>query len=97
VPLPDGVDAVLAASAMESYCTLVYAVTRRVTISEGEWVVVLGAGGGIGLAAVDVARSLGARVVAVASTGERRAAPAGRPGTDRRACRSGSVSATFVA
>lgn len=74
VPLPAGVDASVAACAMESYATLVFAVTRRVTIEPGEQVVVLGAGGGIGLAAVDVARSLGARVVAVASSEEKRAA-----------------------
>lgn len=74
VALPVGVDAAVAASAMESYSTLVFAVTRRVRIEPGEQVVVLGAGGGIGLAAVDVAHSLGARVVAVASSGEKRAA-----------------------
>jgi NADPH2:quinone reductase len=68
VPLPDGLDPVLAASVMESYCTLVYAVTRRVTIGAGERVVVLGAGGAVGLAAVDVAVGEGARVLAVAST-----------------------------
>ncbi|MCE3553608.1 NADPH:quinone oxidoreductase family protein [Pseudonocardia sp. RS11V-5] len=74
VPVPAGVDVAVAASAMESYATLVFAVTQRVTIAPGEQVVVLGAGGGIGLAAVDVARSLGARVVAVASSEEKRAA-----------------------
>ncbi|MCO1659805.1 zinc-binding dehydrogenase [Pseudonocardia sp. S2-4] len=74
VPLPDGVDGAVAAAAAESYATLVFAVTHRVTIGAGEWVVVLGAGGGIGLAAVDVARSLGARVVAVASSESKRAA-----------------------
>jgi NADPH2:quinone reductase len=74
VALPDGVSPAVAASALEGYSTLVFAVTRRVTIEKGEQVVVLGAGGGIGLAAVDVARSLGARVVAVASSEEKRAA-----------------------
>ena len=39
--------------------------------AEGEWVLVLGAGGGIGLAAVDVALALGARVVAAASSEEK--------------------------
>jgi NADPH2:quinone reductase len=42
-------------------------------VREGEWVVVLGAAGGVGLAAVDVARALGARVVAAASTPEKQA------------------------
>jgi NADPH2:quinone reductase len=74
VPLPDGVSAETAVTAIESYSTLVFAVTHRVAISEGERVVVLGAGGGIGLAAVDVARSLGGRVVAVASSEDKRQA-----------------------
>lgn len=72
VPLPGGVSPQIAVTAVESYSTLVFAVTQRVTIGVGEWVVVLGAGGGIGLAAVDVARSLGGRVLAVASSREKR-------------------------
>ncbi|MBC3192262.1 NADPH:quinone oxidoreductase family protein [Pseudonocardia sp. C8] len=74
VEIPAGVDPDAAATALENYGTLVFAVTHRVTIARGEWVVVLGAGGGIGLAAVDVARSLGARVLAVASSEGKRAA-----------------------
>ncbi len=72
VRVSDGVAPEVAATALESYCTLVFGVTNRVTVRSGEWVVVLGAGGGIGLAAVDVARGLGARVVAVASSREKR-------------------------
>ena len=64
----------VAASAAESYSTLVFAVTRRVAIEPGDNIVVLGGGGGIGLAAVDVPHGLGARVVAVPSTMEKRAA-----------------------
>jgi len=74
VPVPDGVDMAVAASAAENYSAMIFAVTRRVAIEPGEHVVVLGAGGSIGLAAVDVAHGLGARVVAVASTAEKRAA-----------------------
>ncbi|MFJ3772312.1 NADPH:quinone oxidoreductase family protein [Streptomyces sp. NPDC090075] len=74
VPLPAAVTPDIAAAAMESYLTLVFATTHRLTIGPGEHVVVLGAGGGIGQAAIDVARSLGARVVAVASTEDKRAA-----------------------
>lgn len=73
VPLPAGVDPDVAAAAMESYLTLVFATTHRIPIEPGEDVVVLGAGGSIGRAAIDVARSLGARVIAVASTQEKRA------------------------
>ncbi len=72
--VPDGVDPDVAASTLENYGTLLFAVTERVAIAPGEWVVVLGAGGGIGFAAVDVARSLGARVLAVASTEDKRGA-----------------------
>lgn len=74
--VPDDVDLAVAASAVESYSTLVFAVTQRVSIAPGEHVVVLGAGGGIGLAAVDVARGLGAHVIAIASSAEKRAAAA---------------------
>ncbi|MEJ2889608.1 zinc-binding dehydrogenase [Actinomycetospora aeridis] len=71
-PLSEDVDAAVAATALESYSTLLFATTHRLPITAGERVVVLGAGGGIGLAAVDVARGLGARVLAVASTEEKR-------------------------
>jgi NADPH2:quinone reductase len=74
--VPEGVDLAVVASAAESYSTLVFAVTRRVSIGAGEHVVVLGAGGGIGLAAVDVARGLGVHVIAVASSADKRAAAA---------------------
>jgi NADPH2:quinone reductase len=74
VPLPVGVSAITAVTALESYGTAEFAVTERVTISPSEWVVVFGAGGGLGLAAVDVARGLGARVIGVASSEEKRSA-----------------------
>jgi len=74
VPVPEHVPASIAASAFEGYLTLVFAVTHRVAVEKDEWVVVLGAGGGIGLAAVDVARGLGARVLGVASSADKRAA-----------------------
>lgn len=73
-PVPDGVDPAVAATALESYSTLLFAVTHRVPVGPGDHVVVLGAGGGIGLAAVDVARSRGAHVVAVASSEEKQRA-----------------------
>lgn len=72
--VPDGVEPDVASSTLENYGTLLFAVSRRVAVEPGEWVVVLGAGGGIGLAATDVVRSLGGRVVAVASTEDKRAA-----------------------
>ena len=77
VPLPDAVSFEVAASAVESYATILFALTRRATVRPGEWVQVRGAGGGIGLAAVDVARSLGAQVIAAASSQAKRAAAIG--------------------
>ena len=77
VPLPDAVTFEVAATAAESYATMLFALTRRAELRPGEWVLVLGAGGGIGLAAVDVARSLGARVIAAASSPAKRAAAMG--------------------
>ena len=68
VPVPDGLSSGQAAALIQSYATMLYAFTRRTYVTEGEWVLVLGAGGGIGLAAIDVARALGARVVAAASS-----------------------------
>ncbi len=72
--LPSTIDFLRGASFRQSYCTAWFAFTRRLELRAGETVLVTGAGGGVGLAAVDVARSLGARVFAVASTEEKRAA-----------------------
>ncbi|WP_285657145.1 zinc-binding dehydrogenase [Actinomycetospora sp. NBRC 106375] len=69
--VPQDVPGAVAATALENYSTLLFAVTRRVPVAAEDRVVVLGAGGGIGLAAVDVARSRGAHVVAVASSAEK--------------------------
>ena len=66
--MPDTVDFDQAATLIQSYCTVLFTLTRRTTLAPGEWVLVLGAGGGIGLAATDVAMALGGRVIAAAST-----------------------------
>lgn len=68
VPVPDDVSVGQAATLVQSYATMLFSLTRRTTVEPGEWVAVLGAGGGIGLAAVDLAKALGARVVACASS-----------------------------
>lgn len=70
--IPPEVSSEVAAASIENYLTVLFGTTHRVSIVDGDEVVVLGAGGGIGLAAVDVARSLGAHVIAVASTEEKR-------------------------
>jgi len=71
VAVPDVLDLGRAAALIQSYCTMLFTLTRRTTVAPGEWVLVLGAGGGIGLAAVDVATALGARVIAAASSGDK--------------------------
>ncbi len=73
VRLPDNVDFARGASFLQVYGTAWFALTHRTTVRPGEVMLVTGAGGGVGLAAIDVARSLGARVIAVASSEEKRA------------------------
>jgi NADPH2:quinone reductase len=68
VPIPNGLTFGQAAAFLQSYATMHYAYTRRTSITNGEKVLVLGAGGGIGLAAVDLAKAMGAMVVAAASS-----------------------------
>lgn len=74
--VPDGLDPIVVAGLVQSYCTAWFTMTRRMTVTASETVLVLGAGGGVGLASVDVARSLGAEVIAAASTPEKLAAAA---------------------
>ena len=73
VVLPDGIDAVTAASLSYAYGTVLHALRDRAALRPGETVLVLGAGGGAGMAALQVARIMGARVVAAASPGKHEA------------------------
>jgi NADPH2:quinone reductase len=72
--VPDGVTVGQAATIVQSYATARFALTRRMHVEPGEWVAVLGAGGGVGLATIDVAKALGANVVACASSDDKLAA-----------------------
>jgi NADPH2:quinone reductase len=74
VRVPAALDADRAAALVQSYSTMWYSLTRRTTVEPGQSVLVLGAGGGIGLAAVDIAAALGAHVIAAASSAEKLAA-----------------------
>ena len=74
VPMPDTLEFGAGAALLQSYCTMLFTLTRRTTLAPGEWVLVLGAGGGVGLAAIDVAVALGGRVIAAASTPDKLAA-----------------------
>jgi NADPH2:quinone reductase len=72
-PLPDGVAAEVAASFRANYLTALYALSARASLGAGEQLLVLGAAGGTGIAAVQIGRLLGARVIAAASTPDKRA------------------------
>lgn len=70
-PIPDGLSMVEAAGFRVTYMTAYHSLVTAGGIQPGDWVVVLGAAGGVGTATVDVAVRLGARVIAVASSPER--------------------------
>jgi NADPH:quinone reductase-like Zn-dependent oxidoreductase len=65
--IPAGVDYADAAGFGVTYRTAYHALRSVAQVGHGDWVVVLGAAGGVGLAAVDLAVTLGARVLAAAS------------------------------
>ena len=67
-------DAARAATFTQSYSTSLFALRDRAQAAPGETVLVLGAGGGVGLAAIGVARALGCRVLGVASSIDKREA-----------------------
>jgi NADPH2:quinone reductase len=71
VRIPDRLSYGQAATMTQSYATAWFAMTRRVSVAPDEWVLVLGAAGGVGLAAMDVARARGAKVIAAASTDDK--------------------------
>jgi NADPH2:quinone reductase len=64
-----------AAGFLVSYCTALFAFDNRGGITgKGETILVLGAGGGVGLAAIDLAKAMGCFVIACASSAEKRGA-----------------------
>lgn len=71
--IPDDIGFDVAAAMTIAYGTSYHALVQRAGIAEGETLLVLGASGGVGAAAVDIGRALGAEVIAVASTGDKRA------------------------
>jgi len=73
-PIPAALDSARAAAFGQSYCTALFALRDRAHLQAGETVLVLGAGGGVGLATIDVARALGAHPIGAASTEAKRAA-----------------------
>ncbi len=71
VKVPDGVPLDAAAGLTVTYGTTLHALAGRARLAEGETLAVLGAAGGVGIAAVEIGRLMGARVVAVASSAEK--------------------------
>ncbi|OBI86691.1 NADPH:quinone oxidoreductase family protein [Mycobacterium sp. 1245805.9] len=69
--IPDGADFASAAAFGVTYRTAYHALRSIAEVAQGDWVVVLGAAGGVGLAAVDLAVAMGARVLAAASSREK--------------------------
>ncbi|MFN4354805.1 NADPH:quinone oxidoreductase family protein [Parvibaculum sp.] len=74
IPVPANMSAEAAAGFIVSYCTALYGFADCGHLREGETVLVLGAAGGVGMAAIDVAKAMGAKVIAAASTDEKRKA-----------------------
>ena len=70
-PLPKELPFHVAGGMFMVYTTSFHALVQRANIKNGDEVLVLGASGGVGLAAVDIARAYGARVVAAVSTKEK--------------------------
>jgi NADPH2:quinone reductase len=71
LPMAAGMDFETAASLLLTYGTMDHGLRDRGQLRAGETVLVLGASGGIGLASIEIARALGARVIAAASSDER--------------------------
>jgi NADPH:quinone reductase len=71
MPMPPGMDFDTAAAVTLTYGTSHHAVVDRAALQPGETMLVLGAAGGVGLAAIEIGKALGARVIAAASSEEK--------------------------
>lgn len=70
-PLPQAIDTAVAAAFTLTYATSQHALIERGRLQRGETLLVLGAGGGVGLAAVELGKLAGARVIAAASSADK--------------------------
>jgi NADPH2:quinone reductase len=71
LPIPDAMDFMTAGGFAVTYGTAYHALNDRARLQPGETLLVLGAAGGVGLAAVEIGKALSARVIACASTDEK--------------------------
>jgi NADPH:quinone reductase len=71
VKLPENLDFDRAAGLTVTYATTLYGLRERGNLKKGETLVVLGASGGVGLAAIEIGKIMGARVIACASSEEK--------------------------
>ncbi|WBE25596.1 NADPH:quinone oxidoreductase family protein [Denitrificimonas caeni] len=71
LPMPEGMDFPTAAAFSMTYGTAIHALKQRGALQEGETLLVLGASGGVGLAAIEIGKAMGARVIAAASSAEK--------------------------
>jgi NADPH:quinone reductase len=71
IPIPDGMDFPTASAFVMTYGTSHHALKDRANIQPGETLLVLGAAGGVGLAAVELGKIMGAKVIAAASTDDK--------------------------
>ena len=70
-PIPPDLDYLTAASTLYTFGTAYHALKDRAILQAGETLLVLGASGGVGLAAVELGKAMGAKVIAAASTAEK--------------------------
>ena len=68
IPMPEGMDFKTAASFILTYGTSDHALRDRAALQSGETLLVLGAAGGVGIAAIEIGKALGAKVIACASS-----------------------------
>jgi NADPH2:quinone reductase len=71
LPLPEKMDFVTGAAFLLTYATSDHALRDRGALKSGETLLVLGAAGGVGLAAIEIGKALGARVIACASSDDK--------------------------
>lgn len=78
IPLPDGIDFTDAAAFTVAYGTSHVALETRAQLKAGETLIINGASGGVGLTALEIGKKMGANVIGLASTEEKRALVAER-------------------